>query len=77
MRLSRGDVIAGLPAADARELMRRFGDARPESSIGSWIETGDWTGAEVARDFEDAGYLRVSIVHAGETFGKPRSRATL
>ena len=44
MRLSRGDQIAGLPANDARELMRRFDDVQPESLIGSWIETGGRTG---------------------------------
>jgi hypothetical protein len=57
MRLSRGDQIAGIPAADARELMRRFDDAAPETMIGSWIDIGSRTGAEVARAFEDAGYL--------------------
>jgi hypothetical protein len=91
MRLSRGDQIAGIPATDARELMRRFGDPQPESRIDSWIDTGIRTSTEIARAFEDAGYLRVSVVHDGETywettirgnalaqasFGRPITRAT-
>jgi len=92
MRLSRGDQIAGLPATDARELMRRFDDAQPESRIGSWIDTGGRTGAEVARAFADDGYLKVcNVDREGETwwestikgsalaqasFAKPITRAT-
>lgn len=68
MRLSRDDQIAGLSATDARVLMRHFRDGQPESRIGSWIDTGSRTGAEVARAFEDAGYLTVSVVHDGETY---------
>jgi len=60
MRLSRDDQVAGIPATDARKLMRRFGDAQPESRIGSWVDTGSRTGTEVARAFADAGYLRAS-----------------
>jgi predicted nucleotidyltransferase len=91
MRLSRDDQVAGIPATDARKLMRRFGDAQPESRIGSWIDTGSRTGTEVARAFADAGYLRVSAVYDAETywettiqgnalaqarFGRPITRAT-
>ncbi len=69
MRLSRGDQVAGLPATDARELMRHFDDVQPESMIGSWIDTGSRTGAEVARAFEDAGYLKLHMVgRDGETW---------
>lgn len=91
MRLSRGDPVVGLPATDARELMRRLGDAQPESRIASWIDTGNRTNTEVARAFADAGYLRVRITHDGEpwwetttkgnalaqaSFGRPITRAT-
>lgn len=38
VRLSREDPIAGLPAASARELMRRFRSAQPEGVISEWIE---------------------------------------
>ena len=92
MRLSRSDRIAGLPAADARELMRRFDDVQPESLIGSWIDTGSRTGAEVARAFADDGYLTVYNVDrdgvtwwestvkgsalAQASFGRPITRAT-
>ena len=91
MRLRRGDQIAGIPATDARALMRRFGDPQPESRIGSWIDTGIRTSTEIARTFQDAGYLRVSVVHDGQTywettirgnalaqasFGRPITRAT-
>ena len=48
--------------------MRRFGDPQPESRIDSWIDTGIRTSTEIARAFEDAGYLRVSVVHDGETY---------
>jgi hypothetical protein len=91
MRLRRGDEVVGLPGADARKLMRRFGDAQPESRIGSWIDIGSRTGREVALAFADAGYLRAAHVHDGETywettikgnalaqasFGRPITRAT-
>jgi hypothetical protein len=91
MRLSRGDQVAGLPGVDARRLMRRFGDAQPESMIGYWIDIGSRTDTEVARAFADAGYLRAAHVHDGETywettikgnalaqasFGRPITRAT-
>jgi hypothetical protein len=91
MRLSRDDQVAGIPATDARKLMRRFGDAQPESRIGSWVDTGSRTGTEVARAFADAGYLRVSAVYDAEAywettiqgnalaqarFGRPITRAT-
>jgi hypothetical protein len=69
MRLSRGDQVAGLPATDARDLMRRFDDAQPESMIGSWIDTGTRTGAEVARAFAGAGYLKsYRVDRDGETW---------
>src|SRR5665811_561799 len=68
MRLSRDDQVAGIPATDARKLMRRFGDAQPESRIGSWVDTGSRTGTEVARAFADAGYLRVSAVYDAEAY---------
>lgn len=49
--------------------MRRFDDAAPESMIGSWIDTGGRTGAEVARAFADAGYLDFHRVdRGGETW---------
>ena len=49
--------------------MRRFDDAQPESMIGSWIDTGSRTGAEVARAFADAGYLELQMVGGdGETW---------
>lgn len=91
MRLSRSDHVAELPATDARKLMRRFGEAQPENRISDWIDTGSRTGTEVARAFADAGYLRVRVVHDGETwwettikgnalaqasFGRPITRAT-
>lgn len=91
MRLRRGDQIAGIPATDARALIRRFGDPQPESRIGSWIDTGIRTSTEIARTFQEAGYLRVSVVHDGQTywettirgnalaqasFGRPITRAT-
>ena len=69
MRLSRGDQVAGLPATDARELMRHFDDVQPESMIGSWIDTGGRTGAEIARAFADDGYLKVyNVDRDGETW---------
>ena len=92
MRLSRSDSVADLPAADARELMRRFGDVQPESLIGSRIDTGSRTGAEVARAFAADGYLAVYDVDrdgvtwwestvrgsalAQASFGRPITRAT-
>jgi hypothetical protein len=92
MRLSRSDRVADLPATDARKLMRRFGDAQPESMISSLIDTGNRTDAEVASALADAGYLSVhSIDQDGQTwweatiqgnalgqasFAKPISRAT-
>ena len=49
--------------------MRRYDDAAPESMIGSWIDTGSRTGAEVARAFADAGYLELHMVDRdGETW---------
>jgi hypothetical protein len=92
MRLSRGEQIAGIPAADARQLMRRFDDAAPETMMGSWIDIGSRTSAEVARAFEDAGYLKFHEIGrdgaiswestikgsalAQATFGRPIKRAT-
>jgi len=48
MRLGRSDHVADLPATGARELMRRFGTAQPESAISYWIDTGRRTYTEVA-----------------------------
>ena len=92
MRLSRSDHVADLPATDARELMRRFGTAQPESGISYWIDTGRRTDTEVAHALADAGYFREHIVdHDGQTwwettikgnalaqasFGRPITRAT-
>jgi hypothetical protein len=92
MRLSRSEHIADLPATDARELMRRFFTAQPESAISYWIDTGSRTDRQVARALADAGYLREHIVdHDGQTwwettikgnalaqasFGRPITRAT-
>jgi len=38
MRLSRSDRVADLPATDARELMRRFDDVRPERLLAGVID---------------------------------------
>jgi predicted nucleotidyltransferase len=92
MHLSRTDNVADLPATDARELMRRFGNAQPESAISYWIDTGSRTDTEVARALADAGYLREYLVdNDGQTwwettikgnalaqasFGRPITRAT-
>ena len=59
--------VADLPATDARELMRRFDDAAPESVIGSWIHTGSRTGAEIASAFEDGAAPRgVSLARVAQ-----------
>jgi hypothetical protein len=50
VRLSREDRIAGLPAASARELMRRFRSAQPEGVISEWIEPDKRTDATLARE---------------------------
>jgi hypothetical protein len=92
MHLSRSEHIADLPATDARELMRRFGTAQPESGISYWITTGGRTDTQVARALAGAGYFREHIVdHDGQTwwettikgnalaqasFGRPITRAT-
>lgn len=57
------------PQTDARDLLRHFDDAQPEDLIGSWIDIDSRTGAQVARAFEDAGYLQLHSVDGhGETW---------
>ncbi len=92
MRLTKADVVVGLPATVARELMRRFRSARPESEISEFVETGERSDTEIARALEAAGYLEVKYASLdGETwwetttkgnalsqasFGRPIARAT-
>lgn len=92
MRLTKADVVVGIPATDARELMRRFRSARPESAISVFVDTGERSDTEIARALQDAGYLQVMYDDLdGETwwetttkgnalsqasFGRPITRAT-
>src|SRR5665647_3867754 len=59
MRLTRTDVVVGMSANDARELMRRFRSARPESAISGFVDTGERSDHQIARALHEAGYLRV------------------
>lgn len=92
MRLSREDRIAGLPAASARELMRRFRASQPEGVISEWIETDERSDATIARDLAAEGWLQVNVEDldgeawwetttkgnalAQASLGKPITRAT-
>lgn len=92
MRLTKADVVVGMPATDARELMRRFGSPRPESEISVYVETGERSDTEIARALQEAGYLEVKYDDIdGETwwqtttkgnalsqagFGRPITRGT-
>jgi hypothetical protein len=92
MRLTRTDVVVGMSANDARELMRRFRSARPESAISVFVDTGERSDHEIARALHAAGYLGVKWDDLdGETwwetttkgnalaqasFGRPITRAT-
>lgn len=92
MRLRREDRIAGLPAASARELMRRFRAPQPEGVISEWIEPDGRSDAEIARDLAAEGWLQVNVEDldgeawwetttkgntlAQASFGKPITRVT-
>lgn len=92
MRLTRTDVVVGMSANDARELMRRFRSARPESAISGFVDTGERSDHQIARALHEAGYLGVKWDDLdGETwwetttkgnalaqasFGRPITRAT-
>lgn len=92
MRLSREDRIAGLPAASARELMRRFRSAQPEGVISEWIEPDKRSDATIARELAAEGLLQIHVEDldgeawwetttkgnalAQASFGKPITRAT-
>ncbi len=57
MRLSKTDRVAGLFATEARELMRCFRSAQPESVISYWISPSGRTDADIARALAAEGYL--------------------
>lgn len=92
MRLTKADVVVGMPATDARELMRRFRSPRPENEISVYVDTGERSDTEIARALQEAGYLEVKYDDIdGETwwqtttkgnalsqagFGRPIARGT-
>jgi rhodanese-related sulfurtransferase len=61
MRFTKTDVVVGMPATDAREPMRRFRSARPESAISVFVDTGERSDSEIARALHEAGYLEVKL----------------
>jgi predicted nucleotidyltransferase len=88
MRFAKDDVVCGLPAAQAREVMRLYGTPKPQHLLSGWVEDVD----SLARALETEGWFQVRHVAAdGEvwwettirgnalaqaSFRRPISRAT-
>jgi predicted nucleotidyltransferase len=65
VRLSKNDVVCGLPAADARKVMRLFGAPKPAYLLREWAEDVD----SLAQALETEGWFqRHSVAKDGEVW---------
>lgn len=91
MRVSKSDMICGLPAADARHLMRAYGDYRSAHTACTLLGLDEGPAEAQLDSFVEAGYLRLDESKrqprqwittikgnalAQAGFGKPISRRT-
>jgi len=57
MRVARTDLVGGIPAPLARELMRAYRHARPTSDIRHWVPSDPRPESEIAQSLADLGLL--------------------
>lgn len=88
MRLAKDDVVCGLPAAQARDVMRLYGTPKPQYLLSEWAQDVE----SLARALESEGWFQRRYVAAGgevwwettirgnalaqASFRRPISRAT-
>lgn len=64
MRVTKDQVICGLPAPDARKLMRHYGNQQPAATAAYLLGIGEKQAAKVLTEFEEQGFLRhIDIGH--------------
>jgi hypothetical protein len=68
MRVARTDLIAGIPAPLARELMRAYWQERPSADIRYWVPTDPRPASEIGQSFADLGLLELRFESGGEAW---------